>query len=117
MKKKELKKGLDKVFNIPIYSTEYLPHETYEDLFKRKLLEFVQEQISPAREESFDEGYMECFEDNIFLEHYTSCKKTGMDTITMAKKAKKIENKIDNIIERITHKAELDSLSNQSKDK
>ncbi|OPY28630.1 MAG: hypothetical protein A4E27_00312 [Methanobacterium sp. PtaU1.Bin242] len=39
----EQEKGeLEDIFNISIYSTEYLSHETYTDLFKRKLIEFME---------------------------------------------------------------------------
>lgn len=48
----EEKKELENIFNISIYSTEYLPHETYTDLFKRKLIEFIEQKKKEWQEEA-----------------------------------------------------------------
>lgn len=37
------KEELEDIFGISIYSTEYLPHETFEDLFKRKLTTWLEQ--------------------------------------------------------------------------
>jgi hypothetical protein len=46
------KEELENIFNISIYSTEYLPHETYTDLFKRKLIEFIEQKKKEWQEEA-----------------------------------------------------------------
>ena len=40
---KEEKKEIEDIFNISIYSTEYYPHETFSDLFERKLTEWLEQ--------------------------------------------------------------------------
>lgn len=40
---KEDKKELEDIFGTSIYSTEYLPHETFEDLLKRKLTTWLEQ--------------------------------------------------------------------------
>lgn len=51
------KKELEDTFNISVYSTEYLAHETYTDLFKRKLIEFMEKKKKEWQEEAFFRGY------------------------------------------------------------
>ena len=53
--KKELKE-FDDIFNTSIYSTEYYAHETYEDLFKRKLTTWVEQKKKEWQEEAYGEG-------------------------------------------------------------
>jgi non-homologous end joining protein Ku len=52
----EEKKELENIFNISIYSTEYLPHETYTDLFKRKLIEFIEQKKKEWQEQAYEKG-------------------------------------------------------------
>lgn len=53
---KEELKEFDDIFNTSIYSTEYYAHETYEDLFKRKLIEWVSQKKKEWQEEAIKES-------------------------------------------------------------
>lgn len=53
--KEELKEFED-IWGISIYSTEYRAHETYEDLFKRKIVEWLEQKKKQWREEAYEEG-------------------------------------------------------------
>ncbi|OPY28626.1 MAG: hypothetical protein A4E27_00308 [Methanobacterium sp. PtaU1.Bin242] len=52
----EEKKELEDIFNISIYSTEYLAHETYTDFFKRKLIEFIEKKKEEWQEEAVEKS-------------------------------------------------------------
>lgn len=52
MNDKEIKKIVEDIFNTSIYTTEYLAHENFTDLFKRKVVNCVKE----AYQRGFKEG-------------------------------------------------------------